>query len=197
MKNKKAIYSVIAILIVVVVGLSIAYAALSTTLNIQFGTVTQNQLTWVVAFKSESSITGTASGSSDSTGRSCGTASASGASVSVNETHLSKPGDKCVWKTTVQNTGGINAKLTTINATAPSGITCTIASAKNTMTCGNIKYSLGTNNTCSTLLTVPKEIAKTSGAYDVYVCAEYVGDSVNSSAVTQSGAKFTLKHDQN
>lgn len=193
--NKKSVYVVIVVLLVVVVGLSIAYAALSTTLTITFGNAIQDKLTWAVAFKSET-ITGQAGGSS-ATGRSCGSATASGTTVTVAETHLSKPGDKCYWLATVQNTGGINAKLNTLTATAPSGITCTIAPAKNTMTCGNIKYSLGTNANCTTLLTTGGALNKTNGTNSVYVCAEYVGTGINSSDVSQTGAKFTLTYIQN
>lgn len=193
--KKKRFYVIIAILLVAVVGFSIAYAALSTTLTITFGNAIQDKLTWAVAFKSET-LTGSTGGTSG-TGRSCGSATASGTSVTVAETHLSKPGDLCYWKATVQNTGGINAKLAALTATAPSGITCTIATAKNTMTCGNIKYSLGTNASCTTLLSTGGALNKTSGTNTVYVCAEYVGTGINSTAVSQTGAKFTLRYDQN
>lgn len=194
-KNEN-LYVIIAILVIVVVGLSVAYAALSTTLNITINKVTQNPLTWDVHFKSES-VTGTMGGEQTSTtGLSCGTATSGGAAVTVSDTTLSKPGDRCYWKLTIQNAGGITAKLGSITVTDPSGITCTGKTTNQpTMACGDITYKITTDTTGSTLLAVNSTIAA-SGSQIVYLQAIYTSDTVSSTAVNQTGAKFTLVYNQ-
>ena len=98
MNNKnKSMIAIIAILVIALITLSIAFAALSATLNINFGNVNQTAQTWNVQFKdSTASVTATEGGTS-ATGRSCGTASVSATQVTVANTELSKPGDKCTW----------------------------------------------------------------------------------------------------
>jgi len=80
-------------MVVLILGIIVAYAALSTTLNLKFTGVTQNALTWDVGFTG-TSASGTAAGTS-ATGRTCGAATITATSVSVAATTLSKPGDKC------------------------------------------------------------------------------------------------------
>ena len=206
-ENKKGTYVILGILLVAVAGLSIAYAALSTTLNVNFGTVTQTAQTWNVKFK-EGNVTATVGGTS-ATGRSCGTATVStdGLTITVGATQLSKPSDSCVWQLTVQNNGTIDATLSGISATDPTGtgFSCTPTSgATNTLTCGNIIYKLGTNNTCSTLLatggTLAKKSGSTPGSQTIYLCATYDSSKTslsNSSAeIVQTGTKFTLTYGQ-
>ena len=64
---------------ILVVGVGVAYAALSTTLTVTFGKVTQNAITWNVGFQG-SSATGTSSGTS-TTGLSCGAATITASAV--------------------------------------------------------------------------------------------------------------------
>ena len=122
-----------------VIGTGIAFAALSASLTITFGTITQNSLTWDVAFQG-SSATATPGGTS-ATGRSCGTATITSNSVTVAATTLSKPGDKCTYELTVANNGTVNAKLSTITPTAPTSTACGTLSTGN-MVCGNITYKV-------------------------------------------------------
>lgn len=194
--HKTSLYMVIAILLVSVIGLSIAYAALSTTLNVSFGTVTQSKQTWNVGFVENSSLAGTASGTSD-TGRSCGTANVTKNSASIAATQLSKSGDKCVWHLTVQNTGSISATLSSITPTKPTGIECNPATG-NKMVCGNITYKLTTDATGTTDLTTGIDLAATTGSLDVYLVAEYTGNGTNTTNadIVQSGAKFDLNFAQ-
>lgn len=195
--DKKIFYVILGCLIASVAGLSIAYAALSSTLNINFGTVTQSVQTWNVAFKSET-VNATSTGTSE-TGRTCGAATSGGDTVSIANTTLSKPQDKCVWKLTVLNTGSLDAVLAQINATAPTGGgTCTVADAKNVIECGNIKFTLATNTT-GTPLTTGGTLANTSGSLFVYLIAEYKDVTTlsnTSSAITLTGTKFQLIYNQ-
>lgn len=175
-----------------VVGVGIAYAALSATLSITFGNVTQSAVSWNVGFTG-SSATGTASGTSD-TGRSCGNATITSSAVTLANTTLSKPGDKCTYTLTIKNSGSIAAKLNTITPTAPTGITCGTASGGN-LVCGNITYKLTSDSAGSTVLTTGSTLAS-SGTQTIYLVVMYNASGVQSSAITQTGAKFTLNFEQ-
>ena len=191
----KASYVICGILLVAVVGLSIAYAALSANLNIEFGTVTQNVQSWNVAFDTTTSpVTATAGGTS-ATGRSCGTATVTSTLVTVGATELSKPGDKCTWALTVKNTGSIDAVLTSITPTAPTSVACS-PMANASMVCGNITYKLTTDAAGTTLLTSGGTLGHTTGSLDVYLVAEYTGADVTDTTVQHSGAKFELLYEQ-
>lgn len=194
MKNNKSLYIIVGILIISLITLSIAFAALSTNLNINFGNVNQSVQTWNVAFTG-SSVAGTASGSS-ATGRSCGTATVTATQVNVGDTQLSKPNDQCQWVLTVKNNGTIGAKLSTITANKGSN-TCTIGGStgkQTSMVCGNITYTLTSDGT--TALPTNTSLAA-NATQTVYVTAKYTGTGVNTTAVTQSGLSFVLGYTQN
>lgn len=175
-----------------VLGIVVAYATLSTTLNISFSSISQNALTWNVGFQG-SSATGTAAGTS-STGRSCGNATITSNSVSVAATTLSKPGDKCTYTLTIKNSGGIAALLSSITPTAPTSTTCGTLSGA-TMVCGNITYKLTSDSGGSNAIATNTTLA-IGGTSTVYLVASYTGENLNSSNVTQSGAKFVLNYAQ-
>lgn len=189
--NNKGVFFVIGCLCVAVVALSIAYAALSTTLNINFGNVTQSQQSWSVGFLG-STATGTATGTSQ-TGLTCGDATITSDSVSIANTSISKPGDKCVYQFTIKNNGTINANLQTITPVTPSGLSCTSNGAS--MVCGNITYKLSTDNAGATLLTSNTGL-NSNDTLDVYLTAEYTGLEVSNSPEVQTGAGFTLIYNQ-
>lgn len=201
MKNKKGLYFIVGILVVAVLGLSIAFAAMSTTLNVTFGTVTQDALTWNVHWVSASNKAATAT-STSSNGFSCGTASTSASvsggaldTVTVTSTSLSKPDDKCVWALQIKNDGTIAAKLGTITAVKPTSKTCTVSGAS--MVCGNVTYKLTTDAAGSTLLAANSTIAA-NGTLNVYLVAMYNDPNLNDSAAdTQTNAGFTLVYNQN
>jgi len=190
--DRKRLYIIMCSLAVAVVGLSVAYAALSTTLNITLGTVTQSPQSWNVGF-----VTGTVNadaGGTSATGRSCGAATVEHEQVSIPSITLSKPDDSCTYKLTIKNTGSIAAKLNAIVVNEPSGITCTKSGAS--MVCGNITYSLATASTGSPLLTTGGTLAATSGTLDVWLIAKYTGTTVNSSQVTHTSPNFVLTYEQ-
>lgn len=191
MKNKD-LKILLCIAVIFVVGTGIAFAALSATLSVTFNKVTQSALNWDVAFQG-SSATGTASGTSN-TGLSCGTATITASAVTVADTALSKPGDKCTYTLTVKNSGTVSAILSNITPTAPSGVTCSPISGGN-MVCGNITYKLTSDSTGNTVL--PTNTTLASGASQtIYLVALYNANTVQSTAINQTGAKFTLVYDQ-
>jgi hypothetical protein len=194
--ERKRLYIIMCTLAVAVVGLSIAYAALSTQLTITMSTV-QNDAsgtTWNVGFN-PGTITATVGGTNSTVGRSCGTATATASSVTVANTTLSKPDDSCTYQLQIKNTGSIAATLASITQTAPTSTSCSTTTGP-TMTCGNITYKLTTDAAGSTALTTGGTLAATTGTLTVYLSVKYTGTTLSSSAITQAGGTFTLTYNQ-
>lgn len=105
--RKTKIISLI-VLVVMVLGLTVAFAALSQTLTIN-GSATVNTASWDIHFENLtlSEKTGTAEVS--------GTPSLTGTVISGIDVSLNKPGDKIVYEFDLVNNGSIEAKLTDIN----------------------------------------------------------------------------------
>lgn len=193
MKNKRKNMCIIVFtLIITIASLSLAYAALSTTLNIDFRDITQNALTWDVGFQG-STVTATVSGTS-STGRSCGTASITPSTVTVGSTSLSKPEDKCTYALNIKNSGSIAALLNSITPKNPNSTACSTSNGA-TMVCGNLTYKLTTDAAGVNLLTNNRTLA-IGATLPIYLVVSYTGNSLNSSNVTQTGAAFTINFTQ-
>ena len=178
---------------VLVVGIGIAYAALNTTLNITFNKVTQNAITWNVAFEG-STATGTPSGTS-ATGRVCGDASITASSVTIADSSVSKPGDKCTYELSIRNSGTVDAILNSITPTAPTSTSCSVATSGN-LVCGNITYKLTTDAAGTTLFTSGGTLAAGTADTIYLVVAYNPTDEVQGTAIVQEGAKFTLAYTQ-
>lgn len=196
MKNRQRLSVALVALFVVVIGLSVAYAALSTTLNITVNNVSVNNLTWSIGI----SCSLTTSGGTSDTGRSCGAVSASGTSITIADSQLSKPGDYCLYTCTVSNSGGINATLGTISATVPTVTSGTESCSKSgaTITCTNVKYQLCTaqsSGTCSTVLSTSNGGVNAGNTKTVYLLMSYTSSTLSSGAVL-SGAKYVLTYNQ-
>lgn len=191
--SKKKSYIILTVLSVMIIGLSVAFAALSTTLTINFGNVTQSSQNWNVQFKEESALEAEKNGTSD-TGLVCGTVKATTTTATVSDSTLSKPGDKCVWALNVKNTGTIDATLSTITPVTPSSVECTTVGAS--MVCGNITYKLASNADGSALLATGVDVLNTTGNLPVYLVAEYTGTELSATPVTHTGAGFTMNFAQ-
>lgn len=179
--------------ILMIVGLSVAFAAMSTVLTITTNTVRNDTtVTWNIGFQG-TSATATAGGTS-ATGRSCGTATITSTSVTVASTTLSKPDDWCRYSLTIKNSGTITGTLTGIDATAPSSTTCSQASGP-TMVCGNITYKLTTDQDGNTALTTGGTLAA-NATRTIYLFVRYTGASLSSTQITQSGGSFSLTYSQ-
>ena len=174
----------------IILGLSIAYAALSATLDVTVGKITQNSLTWNVGFQ-PGNVTGTASGA---TGLVCGAATVTADTVSVADSTLTTLHDKCTYPLTIKNTGSVGATLATIAQKTPSGVSCTGSGAS--MVCGNITYKLTTDAAGTTLLTTNRDLAASTGTLPVYFIAEYTGETTGGSASVQQNVGFTLTYNQ-
>ncbi len=191
-KDNKYLYVLTLILAVAVVGLSVAYAALSSTLTASFNTVSQGVASWDVGFQT-GSVTAVAGGTSD-VGRVCGTATVTKATVTIADTTLSKPGDSCRYDLVVKNLGSISAKLAEINFTKPDN-TCTTTGT--TMVCDDITYKLTTDQAGNTPLAINSVLAASTGSQPVYLTVMYSGLDVAASASSLSTGGFSLIYNQN
>lgn len=137
-ENKKTLYSFIALsLVLSVIGISVGFAAMSTELNLN-GAASVVPATWKIKFNNLSSPTIT------------GAATVVTAPTITSDTHignyevqLSKPGDQVVYTFDVQNTGLIDAELSTYTFAAPTITgTGTAANADETTVRNNLVYTL-------------------------------------------------------
>ena len=187
-KTNKQTMIIVAFLCACLFGLAVAYAALSTALNITFGTVTQSALTWNVGFET-GTITGTKTGSAV-----CGEATATASTVSIANTTLTTLHDKCVYKLKIKNTGSVDAELATISAKTPTSTSCD-TSTTSKMICGNITYRLTSDQAGQSLLGTSNTLVASTGTLDAYLIAEYTGTTTGSSNEQNSGG-FTLNYTQ-
>ena len=142
--TKKSV--LLAVLAVVVMGMTVAYALLSTSLQIG-GSVSVPDATWDVHiedFARTSNVANT-SGSGATNGATVSNPTISATSISNLGITLNKPRDKVEYIFKIVNDGTINAKLSSYT----SGLTC--AAGKD---CSNITYSLTCTNSMTTQNTV-------------------------------------------
>ena len=218
-KNKKNAYIIISILIVIIVGISIAYALVSSTVSMQFGNVIQEgtsgsnpAVSWNIHFVT-GTVNGTVIGNDSET--ICGAATVNATSITIGATGISTPNSGCSWMFTIKNDGKIAGKLSSLGATAPTvsgtGESCSVNNAKNTITCKNITYKLcsALSGTTCTLQTADNSSLAYNGTKNVYVLALHndersisntlniKADTASAVQVTHTGAKFTLNYNQN
>ncbi len=193
---------ILSALIILVIGITVVYAALSQNLNVTLSNITQNVASWNVGFE-EGTIKGNKYNiASSSTGSiSCGDATVTANSISVGEVKLTKPGDQCYWIVNIKNNGTIGAKLTSIQTTAPSEVNCTPVNT-GFITCNNFKYHLydpkpTKATTQGNTLRVGDSIE--SGGNIQFTLVAYIDSDqpISSTAITQKGIGFTLVWSQN
>ena len=187
--NKQTI-AIVTLLCASLFGIAVAYAALSATLNITFGKVTQNALSWNVGFET-GTITATKSGSSNTV---CGEATATTNTVSIANTTLTTLHDKCLYKLKIKNTGTVDAILASISAKTPASMSCD-TSTTSQMVCGNITYKLTSDQAGQALLGTNNTLVANTGSLDVYLTAEYTGTTTGSASEQNTGG-FTLNYTQ-
>ena len=182
---------VLVAVVITLLGIAVAYAAMSTSLNVTTNNITLTNLSWNVGFQGNSA-TPSVGGTSDA-GRSCGSATITSSTVTVSNTTLSKPDDSCTYELTISNSGTIPAKLGSITPTKPTSTVCETAT-NGLMVCGNITYTLASDTTGTELST--NTVINPSNTMTVYLIVKYTGTTLNSSSVTQAGGKFSLVFNQ-
>lgn len=174
-------------LIIAVVGLTVAYAAMSTTLKVN-GTVSMSSATWAIQFENVSaSKTGNAT---------YNLPTVSSTTLSNYSVHLTQPGDGVTFIFDVANTGTIDAYLATLIKNTPvcNGIGDT-AISDSTIVCGNMTYLLqyedGTKVATNDLLKAgTKKKLKLVIAYDSSASQVPIGE------VAISGLDITMVYNQ-
>lgn len=173
-------------LLIAVVGLTVAYAALSTTLKIT-GSATVNSATWQVQFVEGSWHR---FGDASATGPTFGVTTLSDILVT-----LVKPGDKAIYEFQISNSGTIPAVL---SSSTIGTLSCTGGSNQNeaNSTCADLNYTLVYKDTG----TAPQtgDVLANGTARHLVLTVEFkdTADTVPSSAVTVSGITATLEYVQ-
>ncbi len=189
----KLISIIIIILFFMVICVSFGYAALSSSLKVSFGSTTQIKTTWDIGFEN-ATVNGVASGN-DVSKISCGSATATSATVFGINMTLANPGDKCSYTFTVVNSGNIGAKISAITPTKPAATTCETLSGS-TMICGNITYKLRYDSANSTNLLNVGDVLDGESQRLVVLTAEYSGETAEADDFYQDGFKFTINYVQ-
>ena len=112
-KERRTKALVVVVLLIVVAGLTVAFAALSTTLNIN-GTAYLDAAKWGIRFENLSSPTKIGSANVTGTAK---IEESKAASITGMNVSLSIPGDKVVYTVDLVNKGTINAKIDNIEKT--------------------------------------------------------------------------------
>ena len=194
-RRKRLVYVIAGILVFFVLTLSIAFAALSTTLNITMNKVTQQAMSWNIGFQT-GTITGVASGNNTNSIE-CGTATATATSISTFNTTLSQAGDMCAYTFKLLNNGTVPGKISAINITKPTTWSGTCSISGSTMTCGNFVFKLRYDSaTSNSLVAVNNTIAGKTGSSAVQktlvLTVEYTGDSYESEDYELGTYKYQL-----
>ncbi len=143
-KGRKTKAVAIVALIVAVLGLTVAFAALSTTLTIN-GTAEVNTATWDIHFENLSSAvtTGDATETTAPTIQ-VGANSKPNTKIGDFKVQLTKPGDSVTYTFDVKNTGTIDATLGTLTLGTPQCTSIAEPTVENdaTIVCDNLTYEL-------------------------------------------------------
>lgn len=190
-KSREVKIIAVVALLVAVVGLSVAYAALNTTLKIT-GTATVNSASWDVHFIKG---TGTPVGAATFVEPEISTDSTALNNYSVK---LTKPGDSVTYTFKITNQGSINAKLGTVNI---GDVTCTSADATETgtteanTTCANLTYSVTYENGDEIKV---GDVLNAGNTVDAKITITFNSDAetVPASVVTVGGLDVTLIYNQ-
>lgn len=189
-KTNKQTMIIVTILCAMLFGLAVAYAALSATVNVTFGKVIQNALTWNVGFES-GTTTATPSGSANVV---CGEATTTANTVTIANTTLTTLHDKCLYKLKIENTGSIDALLQSISPRVPTSMSCNTTTTSQ-MVCDNVTYKLTSDAEGLALLDVNNVLSANTGTLDVYLSVEYTGTTTGI-ANQQSTGGFTFNYVQ-
>ena len=141
-KERGAKVIAIVALLIAVVGLTVGYAAYSSTLNIN-GTANVDPASWKVNFdyKTGTKLTGTTSGHAlENTAPTLADTTISGFDVT-----LKAPGDSVAYNFLIKNSGTLNAKLASFTMgtlTCAPNTGSSISQEDATKLCGELKYTL-------------------------------------------------------
>ena len=134
-RGKKIGATLIAILIISIVTLTVAYAALSETLSIQ-GSAQVNSSTWDIKLENSTSQTNATTGTATYT-----TPVVNGTTISYS-VGLTKPSDTVTLYFDVLNSGDVTGEITSIISSTPTCTSATGNTADADLVCNNLEVSL-------------------------------------------------------
>lgn len=189
-KNRQLKVIAIVALCIAVIGLSVAYAAMSTSLKIN-GTATMNTASWSIKFANLSEVAKT------------GTANVVTAPT-LSDTHigdynveLTKPGDSITYTFDVMNTGTLDAIMSTFTKAAKptcTGVSTTNATADATIVCNNLSYTL--TYTASNEAVKANDTLAAGETKNLTLKLSYDGNELPSDDVNVSGLDITMIYEQ-
>lgn len=190
-KERKVKTLSIAALIVAVLGLTVAFAALSTQLTIN-GTAEVKAATWDIHFAnlSEATLTGTATVATAPT--------LTATKIGDYKITIVKPGDGVKYTFDVENKGTIDAKLGTFTKPEPvctSAGTAEGSAAEAAKVCEGLTYTLTYTDTGSAV--AAEDTLAKGETKNLTLTLSYDSDSVPSNDVEISGLDITMVYNQN
>ena len=196
-RDKKSIIILLIIAGAFLASITVAYALLQTSLNVTINTVTQESLTWSIAFE-PGTVTGTAV-VNNSNAVSCGTATVTQTTISGVSPVLADTTDECAYTFTIKNSGDIAGQISNITIQEPAGISCTKNGS--TMVCGDITYKLRYNTAESTSFvsvgdTIAGKVGSTPTTKTVVLTIQYTGATAAADDFSQNGFSYTLLFSQ-
>ena len=191
-RYKRTVTILLSSVLIGIIIMSIAYAAMQSTLNVTFSKITQQALTWDIGFKIE-----TVAGVPNRTGVNCGTVTVTNSQISGFSPEFQAIGDMCSYTFHIVNNGNIAGKISSINISKPLS-SCTVSGSS--MTCKNIEYNLRYNtSTSTTYVSVGDVIAAKSGSTatenTVVLTIAYSSASAPTTFTGQSFS-YTITYDQ-
>lgn len=191
-KNREVKIIAVVALLVAVVGLSVAYAALSTTLEIS-GNATINSASWDVKFvkveQPAENVVGSASFVEPTV---------TSTSITDYDIKLSIPGDSVTYDFKIVNQGSIDAKLGTVNIGSISCVDATTETATEEAiaVCNNLTYSVTYAD--GSEIKVGDDLAKSGGTRDAKITLTFnqTADTVPANAIKVNGLDITFIYNQ-
>ena len=180
-ENRKTI--ILIVLGIIIVSISIAYAALATNLNIS-GTVNAPSVGWDVHFInfSSSSTPVTTTLNEPNTGE-IKSVSTSNTTINNLKAELKKPGDSIVYTFDIKNFGNINAKLDSFT----SNISCANTN------CNHATYSVVCLNSSNNSLFQQNDILASNGVLNCTLTLKYNDEgSINDDVSANISANWTF-----
>ena len=168
--NKKTMYKIIIALVIVSSILSVVFAALSTTLTANIGTLTTINTQWNIQFDTTLNNTPPTNYSTkrDDGNFICSNIKVFSNNIQIPNIKLAKPDDYCYWSVKVKNTGTMSAKLSMTPAPTASG--CTITGS--TIECGCVTIKIATDTAGSNVL-ADDQVIEANSTLQLYLRADY------------------------
>ncbi|MBR2678465.1 MAG: hypothetical protein IKE63_03515 [Bacilli bacterium] len=194
-RRKKPIKILIIVLAIVICGIGVAYAALSSVLNITTSRITQSAMTWDIGFEA-GTIPGVATVTNNGT-INCGSVTATATAVTGVSPVFNTATGKCAYTLKLQNNGTIGGKIAQITITQPVS-NCTLGDSS--MTCGNMAYRLRYDSADSTsYVKLNDTIAGKSGSTPTVktIVLTIENNALSTTGYNQYGFKYQLDFVQN